>query len=183
MNWPIIDALAPFFFKNYQGCIVEIGAGKSTMVLNRLAVGFKRRFYSCDVVDKFKENLSKYHIRVIKKSFEFMKDFNDTPMFVLLDGSHDYEVVKKEFYFFYERLTSGGVIFMHDMIPPSELFLDKSRCGDAYKLRLEIEKDPNIDIVSFQFPMTIVGQSMVIKRNRKNNYSPPGEIYNERREI
>ncbi len=179
MNWPIIDALAPFFFKNYKGCIIEIGAGKSTIVLNKLAVKFKRKLYSCDMIDKIKEDLSQYHMRVIKKSFEFMEEFNDTPMFVLLDGSHKYEDVKEEFYFFYKRLVPGGVILMHDTIPPSELFLHNSRCGDAYKLRLEIEKNPNIDIVSFQYPMTIVGQSMVIKRNRKNDYSPPGEVYEE----
>lgn len=169
----IVELMTP----KYQGCIVEIGAGSSTYILNKIAVKFKRKFYSCDVKDKPKEILSKYHIKKIMPSTEFMNEFNETPMFVLLDGNHKFENVRKEFYFFYERLTPGGAIFMHDTMPPSEAFLRANFCNDAYKLRLELEKDANIEIVTFQYPLTLVGQSMVIKRNRKDGYSPPGEHY------
>lgn len=177
MNWPILNAISPLFLKHFDGCIVEIGAGKSTFELNKLAVKYKRTFYSCDVVDKIKKDLSKFHKRLIMRSSEFINIFDDKPVIVLIDGNHKYEIVKEDFYFFYDRLVPGGFILMHDTIPPSELFLEPSRCNDAYKLRLEIERNPNIDIVSFQYPMTIVGQSLVIKRNRMNNYSPPGEKY------
>ena len=54
MSWPILDAIVPFFAKTYEGCIVEIGAGGSTIVLNKIAVKYKRKFYSCDLVDKTK---------------------------------------------------------------------------------------------------------------------------------
>jgi hypothetical protein len=33
-----------------------------------------------------------------------------------------------------KHLAKGGIIFMHDMVPPSEEFTAQHYCGDAYRL-------------------------------------------------
>lgn len=177
----IIDTIARLILGVFNGCIVEIGAGSSTHMLNQIAKERNLKFYSCDIKEKknVTKKKSKHHIPMIMPSFEFMKIFNDTPAVVFLDGCHDYDVVSKEFYFFYKKLIPGGVLFMHDTLPDAENYLAHGACSDSYKLRLEIEKNPNIDIVTWPHPLCSHGLSMVFKKHRHNNYSPPGEHYDE----
>ena len=179
MTWGIIEFIAPLILNQFDGCIVEVGSGASTHMFNQIAGQKNVKFYSCDIREKkgATEKKSKLHIPMIMSSFEFMKVFNDTPAIVFLDGCHDYDVVSKEFYFFYEKLVPGGVLFIHDTLPDAENFMDHCACSDVYKLRLEIEKNPNIDIVTWPHPICGHGLSMIFKKYRHNNYSPPGECY------
>jgi len=179
MAWPIMKSIADFILPKFEGCLIEIRAGSSTHILNELAIKNKRNFYSCDIRDRLPEKLSDFHIRKIMSSDEFMEEwdsYNENPILIFLDGSHDYLNVSKDFYFFYERLNPGGVVFMHDMLPASEAHLRAGSCGDAYKLRLELEKNPNIEILTFPHATVEFGMSVVFKKHRYNNYSPPGEI-------
>jgi len=104
-----------------------------------------------------------------------MEIFNDDPIIVFLDGNHDFDVVSKEFYFFYKRLNPGGIIFMHDTMPSTKNHTYHGACSNAYKLRLEIEMNPNIDIVTWPHKIIGHGLSMVFKKHYFNNYYPPGE--------
>ena len=178
-HWPIMKSIAGFIIPKFEGCIVEIGAGHSSRILNELAVQFKRDFYSCDVIDRTKGKLSLFHHQKIMKSVEFMEEwdsYNEKPTIVFIDGTHKYDTTKEEFWFFYERMVPGGAMFMHDMLPASDGYI-KRGCGDVYKLRLELEKDSNIEILTFPHATVEFGMSVVFKKHRYNNYSPPGEHY------
>ena len=173
----LIEVLIPFVLKEFDGCIVEVGAGSSTTIFNKYAVNFKRKFYSCD--NRLKvgctDKKSEWHLPMIMPSLEFMKIFDDTPLIVFLDGNHDYDVVSKEFYFFYEKLNPGGIIFMHDTMPSTKTHTYHGACSDSYKLRLELEKNPNINIVTWPHKVIAHGLSMVFKNHYFNDYYPPGE--------
>jgi hypothetical protein len=172
-----VEHIIGLILKSFDGCIVEVGAGSSTAIFNKYAINFKRKFYSCD--NRLKvgctEKKSKWHIPMIMPSLEFMEIFNDNPIVVFLDGNHDYDVVSKEFYFFYERLNPGGVMFMHDVMPSTENHIYHGACSDSYRLRLELQKNPNIDIVTLSHKVVSHGLSIVIKKHYFNEYYPPGE--------
>jgi len=173
----LIEMIIPYILKEFDGCIVEVGAGSSTAIFNKYAINFKRNFYSCD--NRLKvgctKKKSEWHKPMIMPSLEFIKIFDDKPLIVFLDGCHDYEVVRKEFHFFYERLEPGGVIFMHDTMPSTENHIYHGACSDAYKLRLELEKNPNVDMVTWSHKIINHGLSMVFKKHYVNGYYPPGE--------
>jgi len=173
----LVETIIPFILTQFDGCIVEVGAGSSTALFNRYAISFERKFYSCDFRDKIgsTEKKSKWHIPVIMPSLDFIEIFDDTPIIVFLDGNHDYDVVRKEFYFFYEKLNPGGVIFMHDTMPSSENHISHGACSDVYKLRQELEKKSNIDIVTWPYKIVGHGLSMVLKKHYLNDYYPPGK--------
>jgi len=173
----ILTLITPIILKTFEGCIVEIGSGSSTEMFNTFAISYSRKFYSCDNRNKkgCTEQKSKWHIPMIMSSFEFMNIFDDNPIIVFLDGCHDYQVVKKEFYFFYEKLNPGGVIFMHDTMPPTPNHLSHGACSDSYKLRLELQKNPDIDIITWPHKITADGLSMIFKKHYFNDYIPPGE--------
>jgi len=173
----LIEILTGFILKEFDGCIVEVGSGSSTAMFNRYAINYQRKFYSCDIREKTgsTEKKSKWHIPMIMSSFDFMEIFNDDPIIVFLDGNHDFDVVSNEFYFFYKRLNPGGIIFMHDTMPSTKNHTYHGACSNAYKLRLEIEMNPNIDIVTWPHKIIGHGLSMVFKKHYFNNYYPPGE--------
>ncbi len=141
-GWSLLKAIVPIilFYRPY--CIVEIGAGESTFHLAKIAESYGVKLYSCDKSPSKNKTYFKDHVFVQKMSADFIKEFDDIPSVVLIDADHSYEMAKKEFEFFFERLVPGGVIFLHDTMPPSADFLAKTACHDVYKLRQEENHDP-----------------------------------------
>jgi hypothetical protein len=119
-GWSILDALVPIIVFFRQGCIVEIGAGESTKHLARIAELYDVTFYSCDKAPIKNFTYTENHVFVQKFSHDFIDEFDDTPSVVLIDADHAYETAKMEFNFFFDKLVPGGVIFIHDNMPPSE---------------------------------------------------------------
>lgn len=175
--WGIVQQFLPFVLNKFTGCLVEIGAGSSTHVLNNIAKHYRLKFYSCDARKKANctDKLSEYHYPMIMTSFEFMEIFDDEPIFVLLDGCHDYEVVKEEFYFFYKLLKPGGMILIHDTMPKAETHLAHGACSDSYKLRQELERNPEVNIITWPHLVIAHGLSMILKNHYYNDFCPPGE--------
>ncbi|MDD3084033.1 MAG: class I SAM-dependent methyltransferase [Candidatus ainarchaeum sp.] len=124
-----------------SGCIVEIGSwfGKSTCWI---AQGLKENnkknnFYAIDphigsnehkkFVKKvggttneiFLHNLcghhlEKYVIPIKKMSWEAINDIKEPIAFLFIDGSHEYEDVKKDFEQWFSKVKIGGIIAFHD---------------------------------------------------------------------
>jgi hypothetical protein len=103
-------------------------------------------------------------------SNEFMKDFDDSPSLVLIDGNHSYKQAKKEFDFFFERLTPGGLIFLHDTFPAHKEYISKYGSGYVYKLRRELEKRDDLDCITFPYTAQWMGLTMVIKHDPERPY-------------
>ena len=164
-RWTILDALVGVILFNRKGCVVEIGSGESTNILAKYSKEADVNLYTCDLNKNIPLFFNK-HFHFQGSSFEFIKQFNDIPAVVFLDGNHDYEITSKEVEFFLEKLLVGGVIFLHDTYPPSKSKLVREHCSDSYRLRQEYEKRKNI-VDTFTWPYTAgdCGLTMIIKKS------------------
>ena len=164
-KWIILHYLTEVVLAHIKGCIVEIGIGESTKILAGHAEKNKINFYTCDLNRNCRKFCEK-HVHFQGSSFDFMKQFNDIPSIVFLDGNHNYEIVSVEVEFFLEKLLAGGIIFLHDTYPPSEERLVKKYCSDSYRLRQEYEKRRDI-VDCFTWPYTAIncGLTMIIKKS------------------
>lgn len=175
--WKLMEIICPFVLNSVPGCIVEIGAGVTTGIIYKFAEDFERKFYSCDLKKNFEalikvRKLGKFFEPFRGSSDDFAKQFNEPIAFAFIDGCHRYEFVKRDFEFIYGLLNPGGVVLMHDMLPPTKKHAGPSDCRDAYKLRLELEKREDIEIISWPYTNQ-VGISMVMKKLRR--WLPPEE--------
>ena len=123
-----------------NGVIVEIGSwqGKSTICL---AKGSQERnrvpVYAIDphigssehqkdgqkvwTFEKFKENIKRAGIEdmvfpIVKTSEDAVKEWDKPISFLWIDGAHEYEFVKKDFFLWTPFLIDGGVVAIHDVI-------------------------------------------------------------------
>lgn len=119
-----------------NGTIVEIGSwkGKSTLCLLKGAKRSKVRVVAIDTfrgseehgdVDTYSEfnnNINKYteykNIEVIRKTSENAnEDWHGAISLLFIDGSHEYEDVKKDFYLWEKFVEKDGYILFHDSFP------------------------------------------------------------------
>ena len=173
-EWIILDRLADVILANVDGCIVDIGIGSSTKVLIKYAKKFNVQHYSCDINVKKCEWARRVGCKVFEgKSLYFIKEFNDFPALVFIDGEHLYETVKQEVEFFLPLLSYGGVIFLHDTNPPERYKSNNGKgCGDVYKIIQELEKDKNLQIFTWPYTAAECGLTMIMKKNfiENNNW-------------
>lgn len=170
-GWSILEALVPIIVYHRPYPIVEIGAGSSTFYLARVAEQFHVKLYSCDKSPRKNKVYFKDHIFVQKFSGDFMAEFTDWPVsVVLIDADHRYEVAKMEFDFFYDKLIPGGVIFLHDTMPPAEEYLTDTACSDVYRLRQELEKRDNLECITYPYTAGFMGLTQIIKKDPNYRY-------------
>ena len=176
-KWCILEALTGIILRYVPGSIVEIGCTygdsmyhrrKSSNIFAEQAMAAGIPFYTCDI--KFKVEIDYVnHFHFVGTSLDFIDQFNETGFsIVFLDGCHDYNVVIKEFHFFYERLSPKGVIFLHDTSPARKALLERGSCSDSYKVRQEIEQkkdELDCDIVTWPYSSGNVGLTMVLKKD------------------
>jgi predicted O-methyltransferase YrrM len=113
--------------RHVDGVIVEIGSwqGRSTIWLAKgaLADG-KTKIYAIDphiehTLTIFKQNIKRAGIEnvvipIVMKSEEAVKGWNEPISLLWIDGSHDYEDVKKDLLFYEPYLQIGGIVAFHD---------------------------------------------------------------------
>lgn len=170
-GWIILNQLVPVILYFRPHCIVEVGAGASTVYLARFAEEYGVKLYSCDRAERKHRVYFKDHIFAQMLSKDFIKEFDDTPAVVLIDADHHYEVAKMEFDFFFEKLIPGGVIFLHDTLPPVDYYLADTACADVYRLRQELEKRTDeMDCFTWPYTAGSCGLTMVIKKEKNRPY-------------
>jgi len=170
-GWSIMDKLSDEILQYIPGPIVEIGAGESTEVFANLAIKYDRELYTCDLemggmFNVFDGPFFDRHTCFIGKSEDFIKEFKGNPAIVFIDGQHTYETVKMETDFFLPLLKPWGVMFFHDMFPHHERLIDDPngvKCSTAYKMRQELERNPDIDVFTWPYTALNVGLTMVMK--------------------
>ncbi len=180
--WSVLNALTGIILAYRKGSIIEIGVdigGGSTGVLGRHATMRNANFYTCDIDPLRTPRLDcKQHLHFNMSSLEFIKDYKDLiakdrPAVVLLDGSHDYKVVIREAKFFFKHLVPGGVIFIHDTLPPSEehTIFSNNRCGNVYKVRQEVAKWQGVaDSLTWPYTARGCGLTMILKKEADPPY-------------
>ncbi len=180
-TWDMLDAIVPVVLKRNPGSIVEIGMGESTEILAKHAEKVGERLYSCDLqmggmFKVFGMELFNNHVCYIGKSEDFIHQFlqwNDNPSIVFIDGDHTYETVKMEVTFFLSIMRYGGVMFMHDTFPQSQEQADDKggmKPGDIYKVRQELERNPDVDVFTWPFSAFNMGLTMVMKHTEDRPY-------------
>ena len=169
-RWVILETLAEIILSCRRGCVVEIGAGSSTLILAKLAEKEKVHLYTCDL-GKDIPPIFNGHFHFHGSSFDFINQFDHHPSVVFLDGNHDHKITMIEVEFFLKKLVIGGVIFMHDTYPPTEKHLDIRNCCDSYKTRVEYEKKRDIvDIFTWPYTAGNCGLTMIIKKDPERPY-------------
>jgi hypothetical protein len=83
---------------------------------------------------------------------------------VFIDGDHSYKEASVDFWYSQDYLANKGFIFLHDTLPPSKDWTVPHKCGDVYKLRIELETVYNFEIFTFPFSAFDVGLTMVTKK-------------------
>ena len=175
-SWRIMDVLVGEILHFNPGSIVEIGMGESTTVFAPHAKAANVDLVSCDIkmggmFNVFDAPLFPRHECYIGKSEDFITEFDlkygVIPSIIFIDGEHTYESIKREVSFFLPRLKHGGVIFMHDAYPRYERYIkvDKygRKPGDVYKMRQELERDPDVDVFTWPYSAMNTGLTMVMK--------------------
>jgi len=128
-----VRSTTKFILKNYQKkdliCVeigVDYGLNSKTM-LKLLPI---KKLYLVDPYDKTMDSVSgddrfksaQKYLKKFNKKIEFIRktseeaiwDIPDDVDFVYLDGSHEYEYVKKDIELYYQKVKKGGIIGGHD---------------------------------------------------------------------
>ncbi|MFX0194543.1 MAG: class I SAM-dependent methyltransferase [Candidatus Hodarchaeota archaeon] len=178
-SWDIMEAIANKILKYQPGDIIEIGMGESSEIFAQMAQQWGVRLYSCDVqmggmFKVFEQPLFLNHTCFIGKSENFIKEYDGFPAIVFLDGEHRYGVVKKEVDFFLPRILPGGVMFLHDTFPEFRHQIETDSKGwspgDVYKIRQELERNPNVDVLTFPYSANNMGLTMIMKHGDRPEY-------------
>jgi len=172
-EWIILDLLSGVILDNIKGCVVDIGIGPSTEILRKHSKSFEVRHHSCDINGKRCDWARSVGCEVYEmQSLDFIKEFNDPPVaLVFIDGDHKYETVKQEVRFFLPLLSYGGVIFLHDTNPLEKYRTDDgTRCGDVYKFRGELEKDPSLQVFTWPYTAAKCGLTMIMGRLKQETW-------------
>jgi hypothetical protein len=170
-HWELLGRIVNVVVKNVDGCIVEVGGGKSSFVLYGVAKRNNVRYLSCDISPIQCRNVKSLGTEVevfMGSSIEFMKNFpKNVPISVVfLDGEHTYSTVIKEIDFFLPKLSSGGLIMMHDTLPKlhSDLEAGGAYTGDVYLARQEMEKRSDVQVFTWPYTALGYGLTMIMKK-------------------
>lgn len=172
-DWTIIKRLGDVILQNVEGCIIEVGLGKSTHIFIELADRFKRKHYCFDE----KERKCVWAIKYGSKAFtgsspDILQKFPRIPVAMgLIDGDHRSEIAVQEVELFLKRLTIGGVLFLHDTYPPEKFVREdgngkgKVGCGDVYRVRQKLERRKDLQVFTWPYSAADCGLTMVMKKD------------------
>ena len=199
-RYGILGVLGDMFLRALPDThVLEIGTGESSIYLSQACRRNNRNFYTCDIaLGKISNPLSvpgyilegvslmtqgstssnSQHpfrgLAYVGSSDDFFKDERvKLPKIgvAFIDGDHNYEQVKKDYENTLAVLADDGVIFFHDVYPPSEDYISENKCGDVYRLRQELEKDPRVDYFTFTKLVAVdVGLGMARKKKIERPY-------------
>lgn len=194
-RYRILHDFGQYILNGVSGDILEIGVGESSYYLSRLAEKFNRRIFHCDIspsklvnpmsvpgylsakedIEYFEErdplpSLNKRVICYAGSSDSFFERLNMPVIaFAFIDGDHCYEQAKKDFWNTWALLKDEGVIALHDTYPPSEEWTDENRCGDVYKLRQELEKHPDMEVLTLGRGC-VIGVGVTFAKKKRSGY-------------
>jgi len=175
-RWGLLSALCDYVLYYNQGDILEIGCGESSIHLSKLAEKYHRNCYHVEYSKSGVENMKNTkgyfgsNSKVFNmKSSDFFKECKLRPVFALsfIDGDHEYEQVKEDFFNTCYCTATGGYIFLHDTLPPDDSWKVSEKCGTVYKLREELESNYRHEFEIFTFDKSAfdVGLTMLRVNN------------------
>jgi len=196
-RYRIMEGLGQYLLNGTNGDILEIGVGESSHFLTKIAKQFNRRIYHCDASPaKILNPMSVPGYLSDTKEITYFEERDPVPTSLnrvvcyggtsdtlfkkldiknlalsFIDGDHLFEQVWKDFNNVFERTVDNGYILMHDTFPPSEEWLDENHCGDAWRIRRDLEFDRRLDCLTIPHGVCIgVGLTILRKRVQKRKY-------------
>ena len=198
-RYRILHDFGQYVLNGVQGDILEIGVGESSYFLSRLGEKFRRRIFHCDISPSkivnpltvagylsHEDDVTYLEERGIPDgcgakrvicfagpSDDLFKRFALPKIaFAFIDGDHRYEQAARDFWNVWPLLADEGVIALHDTYPPDETWTTENTCGDVYRLRQELEKDPRMDCLTLGRGCAIgVGITFIRKRREGYQYA------------
>lgn len=75
-----------------------------------------------------------------------------------VDADHDYESAVRDYDFAAEVVGPGGLVLLHDMVPPSESYTARHLCSDSYRLWVQLVAvfPANVVTLDEDFGLTVV---------------------------
>jgi predicted O-methyltransferase YrrM len=85
--------------------------------------------------------------------------------FIYIDGDHSFPQAAQDFFNSLHVLNPGGVIALHDSVPPDAKHADLDLCGEVYKLVKELRTKADLQVFTFNimFGLTLVSRIEQIK--------------------
>jgi len=172
-RWGLVGVLSDCVLNYVSGDLLEIGICETSIFLSELAMKHNRKIYHCDYSKSLIENMkntSGYFCensviyRGTSDDFFKSKIVKSNIAFGFIDGSHEYDIVKRDFWSMNELLVKDGMIVLHDSLPPDESWSVNHKCGQVYKLRIDLENDPRFDVLTFPFSAFNVGLTIIKRR-------------------
>lgn len=171
-RWGLLSVLSDYVLYYTKGDILEIGCGESSIYLSKLAEKYNRKCYHIEYSKSGVENMKNTKGYFGKNSQVFnMKSeefFNTARMTSLalafIDGDHNYEEVRKDFFKTSIFIPKSSYIFLHDSLPPDYTWTVPEKCGTVFKLRKEIEKNEGFECFTFDKSAFNVGLTMVRRK-------------------
>jgi hypothetical protein len=168
----LLGVLSDYVLNYTSGDIVEIGVCETSIFFTNLAYKHKRKVFHCDIQRSVIENCKTIdgyfkHDSVVfcGSSDKFFDEVAFTPIALgFIDGDHNYEQVKKDFWNLLPHVVKGGFIFLHDTYPKDEEWISENKCGTVYRLRKELEERKDLDVFTFTKSAWDVGLTIVKRR-------------------
>jgi hypothetical protein len=163
-RWGVLGILADYVVATVPGDIIEIGVCESSIYLSYIADKYNRKIYHNDIqwsviynCTTVKGYFGKNSILCHGSSDEFFSStkFDNPIALSFIDVDHSYEQIV---------MSPDGYVFMHDTSPLDKGETELNRSGTVYKLRREIEANPEFEIFTFHNTAWDAGLSMVRKR-------------------
>lgn len=131
--------IAKFGFESY----LEIGLGPLQETWKHVNVNNK----TCVDVIKVSESLPSF----LGTSDDFFAQSDKTFDLIYIDGDHQSDQVRKDLVNSLKSLNEGGLIIMHDIAPSSKAETSPRSSGDAFKVFMEIRKNPHLQSYTYFF--------------------------------
>lgn len=148
---------------------LEIGAAFGGTV--QMAAQHCEKVVGVDIKNRISVELPKNVDLYFSLSDEFFSrnlacgEYKSTFDFIFLDGDHSLPQISHDFAEALCILNPGGVIALHDTIPPNAEHTSSKLCGEVYKLVAQISGRPNLQVFTFNimFGLTLVSRMEPIK--------------------
>jgi len=176
-RWGLLSVLCDYVLYYNQGDILEIGCGESSIHLSKLAEKYHRNCYHVEYSKSGVENMKNTkgyfgdNSQVFNmKSSDFFSSLVNADIgyprlaLAFIDGDHEYEQVRKDYWNTEKYIVKGGYIFLHDTMPPDDSWKVPEKCGTVYKLREELESDYRCDFEIFTFDKSAFDVGLTIIR-------------------
>lgn len=93
------------------------------------------------------------------KTDEFFAQATEKWDVIFIDADHTFAQVVRDYNGAVKCLSEGGLVFMHDLVPPSKEYALPWHCGDAFKflfwLMVRKERRPRFYVAAFNFGLTL----------------------------